>query len=233
MYFSSGDNGDETSTYGSATHGLARLEPVGDGRWRHEPRRRAPTNTRALETGWGTSTYNCNTTTLVCTRAGWLYGAGGGVSQVFAKPDYQAALHGKWPRRAGRRGARRSADRPARRADADLPGRRPLRRVPHRRDESVEPDLCRPDGACRPGWPARRTALRIPLFYANPVRSTTSVSEDCRGAAELQQWRRRLRRHVDLLRTFDDYSGSPTQHTGPGWDNVTGLGTPNGIFTSP
>jgi subtilase family serine protease len=31
----------------------------------------------------------------------------------------------------------------------------------------------------------------------------------------------------DLLRTLDDYSGSPTQHTGPGWDNVTGLGSPN------
>jgi hypothetical protein len=34
---------------------------------------------------------------------------------------------------------------------------------------------------------------------------------------------------ADRLRTFDDYSGSPTQFTGPGWDNVTGLGTPNGI----
>lgn len=36
---------------------------------------------------------------------------------------------------------------------------------------------------------------------------------------------------VDRLRTFGDYSGSPTQHTGPGWDNVTGLGTPTGVFT--
>ena len=34
---------------------------------------------------------------------------------------------------------------------------------------------------------------------------------------------------VDRLRTFDDYSQSPTQSTGPGWDNVTGLGVPNGI----
>jgi hypothetical protein len=34
---------------------------------------------------------------------------------------------------------------------------------------------------------------------------------------------------VDLLRTFDDYSGSPTQRTNPGWDNVTGLGPPNGL----
>ena len=32
------------------------------------------------------------------------------------------------------------------------------------------------------------------------------------------------------LRTFDDYSGSPTQHTNAGWDNVTGLGTPTANF---
>src|SRR6266511_1333123 len=36
----------------------------------------------------------------------------------------------------------------------------------------------------------------------------------------------------DFLRTFDDYSGSPTQHTNPGWDNVTGLGTPTSSFLS-
>ena len=34
----------------------------------------------------------------------------------------------------------------------------------------------------------------------------------------------------DFLRTFDDYSGSPTQHTAPGWDNVTGLGAPTNQF---
>jgi len=33
----------------------------------------------------------------------------------------------------------------------------------------------------------------------------------------------------DFLRTFDDYSQSPTQHTGTGWDNVRGLGVFNGI----
>lgn len=35
---------------------------------------------------------------------------------------------------------------------------------------------------------------------------------------------------TDFLRTFDDYSGSPTQHTDTGWDNVTGLGTPGRNF---
>ncbi len=37
---------------------------------------------------------------------------------------------------------------------------------------------------------------------------------------------------VNRLRTFDDYSGSPTQHTNAGWDNVTGLGTPTSSFLS-
>jgi len=37
---------------------------------------------------------------------------------------------------------------------------------------------------------------------------------------------------ADRLRTFDDYSGSPTQHTNAGWDNVTGLGTPTSALLS-
>jgi hypothetical protein len=45
---------------------------------------------RAVETGWRTSDYSCDRQTLACTRTGWLYGAGGGVSRVFAEPSYQA-----------------------------------------------------------------------------------------------------------------------------------------------
>ena len=48
-------------------------------------------NTRVVETGWGTSNYNCNTTTLACTRTGWLYGSGGGVSRLFPEPSYQTS----------------------------------------------------------------------------------------------------------------------------------------------
>ena len=71
-----------------------------------------------------------------------------------------------------------------------------------------------------------------PVFYAHPGafydvgsvktavarRNFVNGVDDCNGT-------------VDRLRTFDDYSGSPTQSTGTGWDNVTGLGTPSGIFT--
>ena len=86
MYFSSGDNGDETIELRLRHDRLAGVEPVGHRRRRHRTRRRCSRQHARIETGWGTSTYNCNTTTLACTRAGWLYGAGGGVSQVFAKP---------------------------------------------------------------------------------------------------------------------------------------------------
>jgi len=69
-----------------------------------------------------------------------------------------------------------------------------------------------------------------PFFYQNPgkFRDITSVNtavarrnfnnsvDTCNGTA-------------DRLRTFNDFSGSPTQSTGTGWDNVTGLGVPNGI----
>ena len=72
-----------------------------------------------------------------------------------------------------------------------------------------------------------------PLFYQNP-----SAFYDV-GSIKTAVARRNYVNRVDAtdgtvdrLRTFDDYSGSPTQHTGPGWDNVTGVGTPNSSFLS-
>src|SRR6266487_5355648 len=91
VYFSSGDNGDETSRFGFATTDWPTSSPwvtaVGG-----TSLGVSQANTRAIETGWGTSTYSCNTTTLVCNRAGWLYGAGGGVSRLFAVPSYQQGM---------------------------------------------------------------------------------------------------------------------------------------------
>src|SRR4029453_15659481 len=49
------------------------------------------TNTRGLETGWGAGDHSCNTTPLACSRTGWLYGAGGGVSRLFPEPSYQSS----------------------------------------------------------------------------------------------------------------------------------------------
>jgi subtilase family serine protease len=236
VYFSSGDSGDETINLGFASTDWPASSPwvtavggtslgVSSG------------NTRVIETGWGTSTYNCDTSTLVCTRTGWLYGAGGGVSKIFAEPDYQT--------NAGLSFSGRGVPDVAALADPNagyLIGQ-----------TQTFPATCNgPGGASYDEYRIGGTSLSSPIFagimalsdqkagfvhgfanpffYMNPGKFTdilaveTAVArrnfnngvDDCNGTA-------------DRLRTFNDYSGSPTQSTGTGWDNVTGLGVPNGI----
>ena len=231
VYFSSGDNGDETSTEGYATPDWPASSP-----WVTAVGGTAlgvsASNTRALETGWGTSTYACDPTSLVCTRSGWLYGAGGGVSALFALPSYQV--------NAGLNLAGRGVPDVAALADPQT-------------GLLVGQTQTFPDGAYYDEYRVGGTSLASPifaglmaladqkaghahgfanpLFYANPSAFYDVVSVKTAVA------RRNFVNGVDatngtadVLRTFDDYSGSPTQHTGPGWDNVTGLGTPGASF---
>ncbi len=152
--------------------------------------------TRVLETGWGTSNYNCNTTTLVCARTGWNYGAGGGVSVVFNEPAYQIS------------------------AGLTLTGRG----VP---DVAALADP-------QTGYLIGQTqTFPNGVFYDNPAAFYDVVS--VKSAVARRNFVNSVDSSagtVDRLRTFDDYSGSPTQHTAPGWDNVTGLGTPGSAFMS-
>ncbi|HVE18434.1 MAG TPA: hypothetical protein VNB52_05080, partial [Ilumatobacteraceae bacterium] len=184
----------------------------------------------AIETGWGTSSYNCNTTTLVCTRAGWLYGAGGGESVVFAKPSYQSALSG-----TGRMVPDVSAL-----GDPQT-------------GFLVGQTQTFPEGAHYDEYRIGGTSLSSPIFaglmaladqraghphgFANPVFYANAGAFYDVLSVKTAVARRNFVNGVDatsgtvdLLRTFDDYAGSPTQHTGLGWDNVTGLGSPSGAF---
>jgi subtilase family serine protease len=229
VYFSSGDGGDETATVGYATPDWPASSP-----WVTAVGGTAlgvsATGDRAIEIGWGTSTYNCNQTTLACTRTGWLYGAGGGVSRLFAKPSYQVAL--------------------------DVAGRA-VPDVSALGDPQtgllVGQTQTFPDGAHYDEYRIGGTSLSSPIFagimaladqaagaphgFANPVLySNPGAFYDVRSVKTAVA-RRNFVNGVDatdgvadLLRTFDDYSGSPTQHTGPGWDNVTGLGSPTSGF---
>jgi len=232
VYFSSGDNGDETSNMAYATADWPASSPwvtavggtsLGIGQ----------DNKRVLETGWGTSNYNCDTTSHVATRTGWLYGSGGGVSRLFAEPWYQTG------------------------AEPSLTGRR-VPDVAALGDPQtgllVGQTQTFPDGAYYDEYRIGGTSLSSPifaglmaladqkagthlgfanpLFYANPgafydvlsVKTAVARRNFVNGVDASAGT-------VDRLRTFDDYSGSLTQHTGPGWGNVTGLGVPNGIFT--
>jgi subtilase family serine protease len=229
VYFSSGDTGDETATFGFATTDWPASSPwvtaVGG-----TSLGVTASNTRALETGWGTSNYNCDTTTLACTRTGWLYGSGGGVSVVFPKPWYQSGLN------LSGRGVPDVA------AVGD-PNTGFL----------VGQTQAFPDGDYYDEYRLGGTSLSSPLFaglmaladqkcncvhgFANPAfYAHTGAFTDILSVKTAVARRNYVNNvdasdgTVDRLRTFDDYTGSPTQHTGPGWDNVTGLGVPNGIF---
>ena len=229
VYFSSGDNGDETSRFGFATTDWPASSPwvtaVGGTSLGVDQ-----SGDRVLETGWGTSNYSCDTTTLACSRTGWLYGAGGGVSTLFAKPAYQSAL--------------------------DISGRG-VPDVSALGDPQtgllVGQTQKFPDGTYYDEYRIGGTSLSSPIFaslmaladqkagsphgfsnpafYANPGAFNDVLST--KTAVARRNYVNSVDASdgtVDRLRTFDDYSGSPTQSTAPGWDDVTGLGTPNGIF---
>jgi subtilase family serine protease len=189
----------------------------------------AQDNTRALETGWGTSDYLCHTGPPVCDRTGWLCGSGGGVSRVFPKPAYQSGL--------------------------DLSGRG-VPDVAALGDPQtgllVGQTQTFPDGTYYDEYRIGGTSLASPIFagimaladqkagqphgFANPAfYAHPGFFYDVRSVKTAVA-RRNYANGVDAadgtsdhLRTFDDHSGSPTQGTAPGWDDVTGLGTPTGI----
>jgi len=233
VYFSSGDNGDESSTEGFVTVDWPASSPwvtaVGG-----TSLAVGASNTRVFETGWGTSSYACNVTTLVCTRSAWLYGAGGGVSKLFAEPTYQ--------RSAGLNLTGRGVPDVAALADPQ-------------QGLLVGQTQTFPEGAHYDEYRLGGTSLASPIFaglmaladekagrahgFANPlIYANPSAFYDV-GSVKTAVARRNFVNGVDatngtsdFLRTLDDYSGSTSQHTGTGWDNVTGLGTPGVSFLS-
>ncbi len=69
-----------------------------------------------------------------------------------------------------------------------------------------------------------------PFFYMNPGKFYDVLAvETAVARANFVNGVDACNGTVHRFRTFNDYSGSPTQSTGTGWDNVTGLGVPRGI----
>ncbi|PYJ47578.1 MAG: hypothetical protein DME85_04815 [Verrucomicrobia bacterium] len=191
-----------------------------------------------FETGWGVSSYNCKPNVPSCTRAGWQAGAGGGYSAIFPQPDYQANYGGNLAGKTGR-----GVPDVAALADAQ---------TGYLVGQTQTFQSCHGSVTMYDEYRLGGTSLACPIFagimalsdqkansphgFPNPFfyqnaskfRDITAVNtavarrnyvnsiDDCNGT-------------VDRLRTFNDYSGSPTQFTAAGWDDVTGLGVPNGI----
>jgi len=244
VYFSSGDSGDETVRFGFAVTDYPASSPhvtaVGGTSLAVDA-----SHNRVFETGWGVSSYNCNTSTLVCTRTGWQAGAGGGISCIFPKPSYQSGA-GVPAASAGTQCSGfvgRGVPDIAALADAQtgyLVGQTQTFQSCH--GTVVKYDEYRLGGtslscpiiagimALSDQKAGSAHGFANPFFYANPGKFTdigpvkTAVArrnfnnsvDDCNGTA-------------DRLRTFNDFSGSPTQSTGTGWDDVTGLGVPNTV----
>ena len=233
VYFSSGDSGDETVNFGFATTDWPASSPwvtavggtsLGIG----------AAGTRVLETGWGTSNYNCDTSTLICTRTGWAYGSGGGVSVDFIEPGYQKS--------AGLTFSGRGVPDVAALADPQA-------------GLLVGQTQTFPDGVYYDEYRVGGTSLASPIFaglmaladqkaghahgFANPLLYDNPAAFYDVVPLKTAVARRNFLDNVDAsagtvdrLRTLGDYSGSPTQQTAVGWDNVTGLGAPGADFLS-
>jgi subtilase family serine protease len=92
IYFSSGDNSDESQVEGYTTTDWPASSPfvtaVGG-----TSLAVGATNNYLFETGWGTATSSWTGSDWSPTPPGpWLYGAGGGVSRIFPEPDYQVGV---------------------------------------------------------------------------------------------------------------------------------------------
>jgi subtilase family serine protease len=246
IYFSSGDNGDETggdpANAAAATPDFPASDPwvtavggtsIGI----------AQDDSIALETGWesGTSTYDSDTNTWTPAPPGaYLYGGGGGTSHIFAQPAYQAGVVPDAMSKAN--------------------GSTKMRVVP---DVSALGDpntgfligqtQTFPDGTAKYSeYRIGGTSLSSPIFagmmadlqqlkghaigFANPLLYSLPAGayHDILHVANAGVVRSNFVNSVDasdgyayIFRSFDFTTGL-TIHTVPGYDNVTGRGSVNG-----
>lgn len=223
--FSSGDNGDELASSGVAQTDYPASDPyvtaVGG-----TSTAIGSANALSWQTGWGTEKYSLSTDGASWTSVGFLYGAGGGQSALFPKPAYQASLPG----------SQRSVPDVAMDADPTtgmLIGQTQL--FPHHQVQYGEYRI----GGTSLASPlfAGMTALALqghtgqgllnPVIYGSP-HAFTDVSGPGKDAGNVRvDYANRVDGSGGLLysvRTFDQDSSLTVT---PGWDDVTGLGSPN------
>ena len=240
VFYSSGDDGDDSfdTPDGSAVTDFPSTEPLvtavggtslGVNR----------DNSYGFETGWatGTSSLSADGTAWVPLAPGdWLYGAGGGVSSLFGEPSYQRRVV---PNRIAH-GQRATPDIAM---DADPQTGMLVGETQTFLDGSVDYGEYRIGG----------TSLASPLYagiealadqaaarphgFANPAIYALAGSgalHDISGPGPVPAVVRVNYNNgqdatdgtTPLLRSLDDEAQSI--HVAPGWDNITGIGTPNG-----
>jgi subtilase family serine protease len=243
IYFSSGDNSDESLVEGYITTDWPASSPfvtaVGG-----TSLAVGASNNYLFETGWGSTTSSWTGSAWSPAPPGdWLYGSGGGVSRIFAEPAYQVGV---------------------------VPGS--VFAAQHRTGRAV-PDISAvgdpntgyligetqtfPDGSVKYSeYRIGGTSLSSPLIagimalcdqaagsphgFANPLfysfAGTAAFTDIVDPASTVAVVRTNYNNGVDVtaglsyrLRTMNQ---TLSLDTTPGWDNVTGLGTPTSSFLS-
>src|SRR6266567_2697581 len=241
IYFSSGDNSDESLVEGYRTTDWPASSPfvtaVGG-----TSLAVGASNNYLFETGWGTTTSSWTGTTWSPTPPGpWLYGAGGGVSMIFTEPSYQVGVVEQSVFTAQRRTGRAVPD-VAAVADPNT-------------GYLIGETQTFPDGTVRYSeYRIGGTSLSSPLFvgimaladqavgrphgFANPLFYTEAgaFTDVTNPASTVAVVRTNYNNNVDAsaglnyrLRTMNQ---TLSLQTTPGYDDVTGLGTPTAAILS-
>ena len=226
--FSSGDDGDELASTGLVQTDYPASDPYATAVGGTSTAIGA-TGALSWETGWGTEKYTLSSNAKSWDPLGFLYGAGGGESSLFAQPSYQAGITP-----AGARGV------PDVGMDAD-PTTGML----------VGETQTFPDGVYYDQYRIGGTSLSSPLFagmtalafqhagggvgllnptiYANA--STGAFTDVAGSPPDEGNVRVDFANGVDasggLLYSVRTFNQDSSLDVGPGWDNVTGLGSPN------
>ncbi len=241
IYFSSGDNSDESLVVGYRTTDWPASSPfvtsVGG-----TTLAVGASDNYLFETGWGTFTSSWTGTAWSPTAPGeWLYGAGGGVSRIFAEPSYQVGVVPSAVFTAQGRTGRAVPDIAAL---ADPNAGYIIGETQTFPDGTVKYDEYRIGGTSLSSpiiagiMALVQQAGGVQLGFVNPLlyskAGSGAYTDIVDPASTVAVVRTNFNNSVDAsdglnwrLRTANQ---TLSLHTTPGWDDVTGLGTPNSLF---
>ncbi len=241
IYFSSGDNSDESLVQGYTTTDWPASSPfvtsVGG-----TSLAVGASNNYLFETGWGSTTSSWTGTAWSPAPPGrWLYGAGGGVSRIFAEPSYQ---QGVVPPSVFTAQGRTGRAVPDIAADADPNTGYLIGETQTFPDGSVKYSEYRIGGTSLASpliagiMALANQAAGHPLGFANPLlyglAGSSAFTDVVNPSSTVAVVRTNYVNGVDAsnglayaLRTMNQ---TLSLHTTPGYDDVTGLGTPASSF---
>ncbi len=239
IYFSSGDNSDESLVEGYATTDWPASSPyvtaVGG-----TSLAVGASNNYLFETGWGTTSSSWTGSSWSPAAPGnWLYGAGGGVSRIFAEPWYQTGVVGSSVFSTQGRTGRAVPDIAAL---ADPNTGYIIGETQTFPDGSVKYSEFR-EGGTSLASPIMAGIMALadqaaghphgfanPLFYSHAGAFTDVTSPSSTVAVVRTNFKNSVDASAGLSYSLRTMNQTLSLQTTSGWDDVTGMGTPNSSF---